>query len=50
VAAGCYLDEVAAGIVEHGGGDGAHFRRLLSEPDAEVEQPSVFSMHVRHAK
>ena len=33
------LDQVAAGVVEDGGGDRAHRRRLLGERDAERRQP-----------
>src|SRR3954469_20949654 len=35
------LDEVAARVVEHGGGDRAHGRRRLGEADAERDQTLV---------
>jgi hypothetical protein len=42
----CDLDEVAAGVVEHCGGDGSHRRWLLSEDHAEFHKPLIFLLHI----
>jgi hypothetical protein len=35
----CDLDQVAAGVVEYGSGDGSHLDRVLRELHAELLEP-----------
>jgi len=44
------LDEVSAGVVEHGGGDWPHGRGLLREADAKAAQSLVLMLDVLDAE
>ena len=44
------LDQVAAGVVEHGGGHRAHGCRLLREVDPKAPQALVLALDVVHAE
>ena len=44
------LDEVAAGVVEHGGRDRAHVGRRLGEPHARATQPLVLGLRRRRRR
>src|SRR5581483_7682273 len=43
---GGHLDEIAAGVVEHGGRDWAHLGRLLGEANAESLEPFELGPYV----
>src|SRR3954466_12382965 len=42
------LDQVAAGVVQDGGGHRSHLRGFLREADAEAAQPFGLRVHVGH--
>jgi hypothetical protein len=45
-----HLDQIAAGVVEHRGGDAAQFNRILRKADAEAAQSLELRVNVVNGK